>query len=68
VVVIAHKAVSKAEGAVVALADIDPSARAQELAAEQGKDARAVQVVLDALPVAAAAAAAAASAREGTHA
>ena len=47
VVVIAHKAVSKAEGAVVALADIDPSARAQELAAEQGKDARAVQVVLD---------------------
>ena len=47
VVVIAHKAVSKAEGAVVALADISPGARAQELAAEQGRDARAVQVVLD---------------------
>jgi coenzyme F420-0:L-glutamate ligase/coenzyme F420-1:gamma-L-glutamate ligase len=47
VVVIAHKVVSKAEGAVVALADVAPSARAQELAAEQGKDARAVQVVLD---------------------
>jgi coenzyme F420-0:L-glutamate ligase/coenzyme F420-1:gamma-L-glutamate ligase len=47
VVVIAHKAVSKAEGAVVALADVEPGTRARELAAEQGKDARAVQVVLD---------------------
>ena len=47
IVVIAHKAVSKAEGAVVDLADVEPSARAQELATEQGKDARAVQVVLD---------------------
>jgi coenzyme F420-0:L-glutamate ligase / coenzyme F420-1:gamma-L-glutamate ligase len=46
-VAIAHKAVSKAEGAVVALADVDPGARATELAAQQGKDARAVQVVLD---------------------
>ena len=47
VVVIAHKAVSKAEGAVVDLADVRPGARALELAAEQDKDARAVQVVLD---------------------
>ena len=46
-VAIAHKVVSKAEGAVVALADVDPSARARELAAEQGRDPRAVQVVLD---------------------
>jgi coenzyme F420-0:L-glutamate ligase/coenzyme F420-1:gamma-L-glutamate ligase len=47
VVVVAHKAVSKSEGAVVALDQIKPSARACALAAEQGKDPRAVQVVLD---------------------
>jgi len=47
IVAIAHKAVSKAEGAVVDLATVTPGQRAQELAAEQGKDARAVQVVLD---------------------
>jgi coenzyme F420-0:L-glutamate ligase/coenzyme F420-1:gamma-L-glutamate ligase len=47
VVAIAHKVVSKAEGAVVALADVSPSSRARELAAAQGKDPRAVQVVLD---------------------
>jgi coenzyme F420-0:L-glutamate ligase/coenzyme F420-1:gamma-L-glutamate ligase len=47
VVSIAHKAVSKAEGAVVSLAEVDPSPRAVELASEQHKDARAVQVVLD---------------------
>jgi coenzyme F420-0:L-glutamate ligase / coenzyme F420-1:gamma-L-glutamate ligase len=47
VVVIAHKAVSKAEGAVVALAQVRPSQRALELAADLDKDARAVQVVLD---------------------
>jgi coenzyme F420-0:L-glutamate ligase/coenzyme F420-1:gamma-L-glutamate ligase len=47
VVAIAHKAVSKAEGAVVALATVRPSARARELATEQGRDPRAVQVVLD---------------------
>jgi coenzyme F420-0:L-glutamate ligase/coenzyme F420-1:gamma-L-glutamate ligase len=32
VVAIAHKAVSKAEGAVVALADVRPSERARQLA------------------------------------
>jgi coenzyme F420-0:L-glutamate ligase/coenzyme F420-1:gamma-L-glutamate ligase len=47
VLAIAHKVVSKAEGAVVALADVHPGARARELAAEQGKDPRAVQVVLE---------------------
>ncbi len=47
VVAIAHKVVSKAEGAVVALAGIAPSPRAREIAGEQHKDPRAVQVVLD---------------------
>jgi coenzyme F420-0:L-glutamate ligase/coenzyme F420-1:gamma-L-glutamate ligase len=47
IVVIAHKVVSKAEGAIVALANVIPGERARELAAEQNKDARAVQVVLD---------------------
>jgi coenzyme F420-0:L-glutamate ligase/coenzyme F420-1:gamma-L-glutamate ligase len=47
IVAIAHKAVSKAEGSVVALAEIEPSPRAKEIAGEQGKDPRAVQVVLD---------------------
>jgi len=47
VVAIAHKVVSKAEGALVALADVSPSARALELAAEGDRDPRAVQVILD---------------------
>ncbi len=61
IVAIAHKVVSKAEGAVVELATVEPSARARELAADTGagaplgsvlpggpgKDPRAVQVVLD---------------------
>jgi coenzyme F420-0:L-glutamate ligase/coenzyme F420-1:gamma-L-glutamate ligase len=47
VLVIAHKAVSKAEGATIALADVHPGERARRLAGEQGKDPRAVQVVLD---------------------
>jgi coenzyme F420-0:L-glutamate ligase/coenzyme F420-1:gamma-L-glutamate ligase len=46
VVVIAHKAVSKAEGRIVRLADVEPSARAVQLAATLGKDPRAVEVVL----------------------
>jgi coenzyme F420-0:L-glutamate ligase/coenzyme F420-1:gamma-L-glutamate ligase len=50
-VAIAQKVVSKSEGAVVALADVHPSARAIELAAApaggEEKDPRAVQVVLD---------------------
>ena len=47
IVVIAQKVVSKAEGAVVALAAVVPGARARELARRLGKDPRAVQVVLD---------------------
>ncbi len=47
VVVIAHKVISKAEGAVVDLSTVTPSERALELATEQDKDPRAVQVVLD---------------------
>jgi coenzyme F420-0:L-glutamate ligase/coenzyme F420-1:gamma-L-glutamate ligase len=44
---IAQKAVSKAEGATVALSDVHPEARARDLAASLGKDPRFVQVVLD---------------------
>jgi coenzyme F420-0:L-glutamate ligase / coenzyme F420-1:gamma-L-glutamate ligase len=47
VVVIAHKIVSKAEGRVKSLADVQPTPRAVELAAAHGKDPRHVQVVLD---------------------
>jgi coenzyme F420-0:L-glutamate ligase/coenzyme F420-1:gamma-L-glutamate ligase len=47
IVVIAHKVVSKAEGAVVDLSTVTPGERALAVAAEQGKDPRAVQVVLD---------------------
>jgi coenzyme F420-0:L-glutamate ligase / coenzyme F420-1:gamma-L-glutamate ligase len=47
IVVVAHKAVSKAEGRVRRLDEVTPSTRAQALAAEQRKDPRHVQVVLD---------------------
>jgi coenzyme F420-0:L-glutamate ligase / coenzyme F420-1:gamma-L-glutamate ligase len=47
VLVVAQKVVSKAEGCVRRLADVEPGDRARELAAEQGKDPRLVQVVLD---------------------
>ena len=47
VLVIAHKVVSKAEGRVRALADVEPGERARTLAAEYGKDPRHVQAVLD---------------------
>jgi len=46
VLVIAHKVVSKAEGRLVRLADVTPGERARELAAEHGKDPRAVEVIL----------------------
>ena len=46
-VAIAHTAVSKAEGALIALAEVSPSERARELARRDDKDPRAVQVVLD---------------------
>jgi coenzyme F420-0:L-glutamate ligase/coenzyme F420-1:gamma-L-glutamate ligase len=46
VLVVAHKVVSKAEGAVVALQDVEPGERALALAAEHGKDPRAIEVIL----------------------
>ena len=47
VLAVAHTAVSKAEGAIVELAGVEPGPRARELASEQGKDPRVVQVALD---------------------
>jgi len=45
-VVVSQKIVSKAEGRVVRLADVVPSARARELALELGKDPRLTEVIL----------------------
>jgi coenzyme F420-0:L-glutamate ligase/coenzyme F420-1:gamma-L-glutamate ligase len=47
VLVVAHKVVSKSEGRVRALADVEPGERARALASEHGKDPRHVQVILD---------------------
>jgi len=47
VLVIAHKAISKAEGRTRRLSEVAPSTRAIELANAHGKDPRHVQVVLD---------------------
>jgi coenzyme F420-0:L-glutamate ligase / coenzyme F420-1:gamma-L-glutamate ligase len=47
VLVVAHKVVSKAEGRVRQLNEIEPGERARALAAEHAKDARLVQAVLD---------------------
>jgi coenzyme F420-0:L-glutamate ligase / coenzyme F420-1:gamma-L-glutamate ligase len=47
VLVVAHKVVSKAEGRVVSLGDVSAGEQAVALGAEQGKDPRQVQVVLD---------------------
>ena len=47
VIAIAHTIVSKAEGAIVTLDGIAPSERAHRLGAEQGRDPREIQVVLD---------------------
>jgi coenzyme F420-0:L-glutamate ligase/coenzyme F420-1:gamma-L-glutamate ligase len=46
VLAVAHKVVSKAEGRVVAAADVVAGPRARELAEAHGKDARLVEVVL----------------------
>ena len=46
VVVVAQKIVSKAEGRVVEVAEIVPSAEARRLGAEIGKDSRLVEIVL----------------------
>lgn len=47
IVVVAHKVVSKAEGRVRRLAEVEPGTRARELASAHDKDPRHVQVVLD---------------------
>ena len=47
VLVVAHKVVSKAEGCVRDLADVEPGPRARELAARLERDPRHVQAVLD---------------------
>jgi coenzyme F420-0:L-glutamate ligase/coenzyme F420-1:gamma-L-glutamate ligase len=46
IVVIAQKIVSKSEGRIVRLADVVPGERALKMAAESGKDARQIEVVL----------------------
>lgn len=47
ILVVAHKAVSKAEGRVRNLASVEPGPDANDLAHQLGKDPRHVQVVLD---------------------
>jgi len=47
VLVVAQKVVSKAEGAIVHLAEIDPGAEAVALAADAQKDPRLCQVIID---------------------
>jgi coenzyme F420-0:L-glutamate ligase/coenzyme F420-1:gamma-L-glutamate ligase len=47
VIVVAHKLISKSEGATRRLSDVHPGGRALTLAAELDKDPRHVQVVLD---------------------
>lgn len=46
IVVVAQKIVSKSEGRIVRLADVVPGDRARAMAAESGKDARQIEVVL----------------------
>ena len=46
VLVVAHKAVAKAEGRVVTLAAVEPGDRARALADEHGKDPRLVELIL----------------------
>lgn len=47
VLVVAHKVVSKAEGRLRRLAEVEPGTRALELATEHAKDPRVVQAILD---------------------
>ncbi len=46
ILIVTHKVISKAEGRLVALADVEPSPFARDFAARNGKDARQVEVVL----------------------
>lgn len=45
--VVAQKIVSKAEGRLVRLADVEPGARAREIAALTGRDPRVLQLIID---------------------
>lgn len=47
VIAVSQKIVSKSEGRVVRLEDVDPGAEALDLAVRTGKDARLVQLILD---------------------
>ena len=47
ILVVAQKVVSKAEGQLIKLDDVEPTARAIELAGETDKDPRLVQLILD---------------------
>lgn len=47
ILVVAQKVISKAEGRLVRLDDVQPGAQAVEIAAKVGKDPRVIQVVLD---------------------
>lgn len=47
ILVIAHKIISKAEGQLVRVSDVEPSQRAKKLAELTGKEARFIQVVLN---------------------
>ena len=46
ILVLAHKIISKAEGRIVRLDDVQPSRRAHDLAARLGKDPRKIEVIL----------------------
>ena len=46
ILILAQKIVSKAEGRIVALDDVAPSAEAQQLAVKAGKDPRVVELIL----------------------
>jgi coenzyme F420-0:L-glutamate ligase / coenzyme F420-1:gamma-L-glutamate ligase len=46
ILVVAHKIVSKAEGRMISLAEVSPSAKALELSKQLGKDASVLEVIL----------------------
>jgi coenzyme F420-0:L-glutamate ligase/coenzyme F420-1:gamma-L-glutamate ligase len=47
IIVIAQKVVSKAEGAIVSLSEVEPSIEAKEIASQTGRDPRLCQIYLD---------------------
>ncbi|MEW6604031.1 MAG: coenzyme F420-0:L-glutamate ligase [Thermoproteota archaeon] len=46
VLVVAHKIVSKAEGRIISLANVEPSQKARKMAREHGKDPRIMELIL----------------------